>query len=170
MLHQSVLGERLTEVTATVLSVIFKEVLSDRKVANIAPSLKKDKEEDLGKVIQQFLLETLSKYIKIKKVIVNSECEVTMGKMSLTFCVAFSDGLAGCVAEQRWQELIPWSQGDLALAVLARLPCEALPLQEGPLVLPVRLSHLTWEKPKLSLGTLPPQRGQTHLGFACEIG
>ncbi|KAJ7415436.1 RNA-directed DNA polymerase from mobile element jockey-like protein [Pitangus sulphuratus] len=100
-LHQRVLRERLTEVTVRLLSVIFKKVHNDRKETNIAPSLKKDKEQNLGKVIQQILLETVSKYINIKKVIVNSQHGVTMGKMSLTFWAAFSDGLAGCVAKGR---------------------------------------------------------------------
>ena len=50
-LHQRVLGVRLTEVTTRLLSVVFKEVHSDRKEANIAPNLKKNKEEDPGKVM-----------------------------------------------------------------------------------------------------------------------
>lgn len=44
------------------LTVSFKEAHNDRKRANIGPSLKKVKEEDLGKVMQQILLETISKY------------------------------------------------------------------------------------------------------------
>lgn len=41
----------LTEVSVRLLSVILKEVYNDKKEVNIAPSLKKDKEEDPGKVM-----------------------------------------------------------------------------------------------------------------------
>lgn len=55
-------GGRLTGVTVRLLTVTFKEAHNDRKEANIAPSLRKDKEEDLGEVMQQILLETISKH------------------------------------------------------------------------------------------------------------
>lgn len=67
------------------LSVVFKEVHNDRKEANIAPSLKNDKEDDPGKVMEQILLETVSKHARVKEVIGNGQRGVTMGKMSLTF-------------------------------------------------------------------------------------
>ena len=47
----------------------------------------------------------MSRHIKVKKVIGNSQHGVTMGKMCLTFQVAFSDGLAGCVGKGRAAEI-----------------------------------------------------------------
>lgn len=44
------LGVGLTKVIVRLLSVIFEEVHSDRKEANIAASLRKGKELDPGKV------------------------------------------------------------------------------------------------------------------------
>lgn len=107
---------RLTKVTVRLLSVIFKEVHSDRKEANIAACLKKDEKEDPGKVMQQIFLETMSEHIKIRKVTGNSQHLVTMGKINLTFRVAFFDGLAGCVDKGRTAEVAYlWLQQSLGL-------------------------------------------------------
>ncbi|KGL73116.1 Putative 115 kDa protein in type-1 retrotransposable element R1DM, partial [Tinamus guttatus] len=85
-MHPRVLRE-LAVVIAQLLSIIFErswragEVPEDWKKTNVTPVFKKDKREDPGnyspvsltsipgKVIEQLILETISKYVKEKKVI-----------------------------------------------------------------------------------------------------
>ena len=102
----------LAEVIAALLSIIFEkswrmgEVPEDWRIASVTPVFKKGK-EDLGnyrpvritsiptKVMEQLVLDTISRQLKEKKVIRSSQHGFTGGRSCLTNLVAFFDVITG---------------------------------------------------------------------------
>lgn len=77
-----------------------EEVSVNRKLANIIPIFKKGKKEDPGsvsftlipeKVMEQVILEIISRHMGDKKIIRNSQHGFTQGKSSLTNLTTFYD-------------------------------------------------------------------------------
>ncbi|GAB0186867.1 mitochondrial enolase superfamily member 1 [Grus japonensis] len=101
----------LTDVIAKPLSIIFErswrtEALpEDWKKTNVTPVFKKGKEEDPGnyrpvsltsipgKVMEQLILDVISKHVEEKKVIRSDQRGFTKGKSCLTNLIAFYDGM-----------------------------------------------------------------------------
>jgi len=107
----------LAEVIAELLSVIFERawqiggVPEDWEVANVTPVFGKGKKEDPGnyepvsltsvlvKVVEQFVLDTISKQLEEKKVIRCSQYGFTKGKSCLTNVML---SLAGSMGGEQW--------------------------------------------------------------------
>ena len=108
--HLWVLRE-LAEVIAELLSVIFerswkiKAVPEDWRIANVTPVFKKGKKEDPGnfrpvsltsvpgKVVEQLVLDAISRQLEEKEVIRSSQHGFTKGRSRLTNLVAFYDAV-----------------------------------------------------------------------------
>ncbi|GAB0176464.1 mitochondrial enolase superfamily member 1 [Grus japonensis] len=117
-MHPRVLRE-LADVIAMPLSVIFErswrtgEVPEDWRKANVTLVFKKGKKEDLrnyrsvsltsipGKVMEQLILEVISKHVEEKKVIGSGQHGFTKGKSCLTNLVPFYYGITSWVDEGR---------------------------------------------------------------------
>ena len=90
----------------------------DWKKANVTPVFKKGKKEDPGnyrsvsltsipgKVMEQLILDTISRHMKDKKVMGSSQHGFTKGKSCLTDLRAFDDGMSGCVDEGRAVDVV----------------------------------------------------------------
>ena len=108
------LGE-MADVTAESLSVIFdrswrtEEVPEDQKIADVTPVFGKGKKEDPGnsrplsltsvpgKVMEQLVLDTISKQLGEKRVIRNYQHGLAEGKSCSAKLVAFSDAITSWV-------------------------------------------------------------------------
>ena len=112
-MHLHPLGE-LAEVIAELLSISFErswkteEVPEDWRIAKVTLVFKKGKEDPgnyrpvsltciPGRVMEQLVLDTLSKQLEDKKVIRSSQHRFTKGKSCLTNLVAFHDVITGWV-------------------------------------------------------------------------
>ena len=113
-MHPHVLKE-LAEVIAKWLYHLWKvlanrrEMPEDWRIASVTPVFKKCKKADLGsyrllsltsiprKMMEQLVLDTLSKPLEEKKVIGRSQHGSTKGKSCLTNLTAFSDVITGWV-------------------------------------------------------------------------
>uniref|UniRef100_A0A8B9CF24 Reverse transcriptase domain-containing protein n=1 Tax=Anser brachyrhynchus TaxID=132585 RepID=A0A8B9CF24_9AVES len=113
-MHPHVLRE-LAEVIAEPLSIIFErswrqgEVPEDWRIANVTPVFKKGKKEDPGnyrpvsltsvpgKVLEQLVLDAISKQLEEKNVMRSSQHGITKGKSCSTNLVAFYDGITSWV-------------------------------------------------------------------------
>jgi len=122
-MHPRVLRE-LADVIAEPLSIIFErswrtgEVPEDWRKGNVTPIFKKGKKEDpgnyrqvsltsiLGKMMEQLLLEVISKQVEEKKVIRSSQHGFTKEKSCLTKLIAFYNGVTGWVDEGRAVDVI----------------------------------------------------------------
>jgi len=122
-MHPQVLRE-LADVIAEPLSIIFErswrtgEVPEDWKKANLTPVFKKGKEDDPGnyrpvsltsipgKVMEQLILNVITKQVEEKKVIRSSQHGFTKGKSCLTNLIAFYDGMTGWVDEGRAADVV----------------------------------------------------------------
>ncbi|XP_064355822.1 E3 ubiquitin-protein ligase KCMF1-like [Dromaius novaehollandiae] len=122
-MHPQVLRE-LADVIARPPSVIFErtwrtgEVPEDWKKANVTPVFKKGKKEDPGnykpvsltstpgKVMEQLILDAISKHVEDKKLIRSSQHGFTKGKSCLTNLIAFYDGMTGWVDEGRAVDVV----------------------------------------------------------------
>ena len=122
-MHPHVLGET-ADVTAESLSVIFdrswrtEEVPEDRRTANVTPVFGKGKKEDPGnsrplsltsvpgKVMEQLVLDTISKQLEEKKVIRNNQHVFVKGKSRSTNLVVFSDSITSWVDRGRAVDVI----------------------------------------------------------------
>ncbi|GAB0187214.1 mitochondrial enolase superfamily member 1 [Grus japonensis] len=111
-IHPQVLRE-LTDVIAKPLSIIFErswrtgKVPEDWKKDNVTPVFKKGKKEGTGnyrpvsltsipgKVMEQPILDVISKHVEEKKVIGSGQHEFTKGKSCLTNLIAFYDDMTG---------------------------------------------------------------------------
>ncbi|GAB0206849.1 mitochondrial enolase superfamily member 1 [Grus japonensis] len=109
-MHPQVLRE-LADVIAKPLSIIFErswrtgEVPEDWRKANVTPVFKKSKKEDPGnyrpvsltsipgKVMEQLILDVISKHVEEKKVIGGGQHGFTRGKSCLTNLIVFYDGI-----------------------------------------------------------------------------
>ncbi|GAB0184761.1 hypothetical protein GRJ2_000941400 [Grus japonensis] len=101
------------------LSIIFErswrigEVPEDWRKANVTPVFKKSKKKDPGnyrpvsltslpgKVMEQLILDVISKHVEEKKVIKSGQHGFTKGKSCLTNLIAFYDGITGWMDEGR---------------------------------------------------------------------
>ena len=122
-MHPHVLRE-LAEVIAKPLSIIFDrswrtgEVPEDWRIAIVTQVFKKSKKENLGnyrpvsltsvpgKVMEQLVLDAISKQLEEKKVIRSSQHGFTKGKSCLTNLVAFYDVITGWVDEGRAVDVV----------------------------------------------------------------
>ena len=102
----------LAEVIAELLSIIFDRswrtegVPEDWRIASVTPVFKKGKKEDLGnyspvsitsvpgKVLEQLVLDAISKQLEEKKFMRSSQHGFTKGKSCLTNLLAFYDGIS----------------------------------------------------------------------------
>ena len=118
-----ILGE-MADVTAESLSVIFdrswrtEEVPEDQKIADVTPVFGKGKKEDPGnsrplsltsvpgKVMEQLVLDTISKQLEEKKVIRNNQHVFVKGKSRSTNLVVFSDSITSWVDGGRAVDVI----------------------------------------------------------------
>jgi len=109
-----ILGE-MADVTAESLSVIFdrswrtEEVPEDRRTADVTPVFRKGKKEDPGKsrplgltsvpgkVMEQLVLDTISKQLGEKRVIRNYQHVFVKGKSRSANLIAFSDSITSWV-------------------------------------------------------------------------
>ncbi|GAB0190273.1 hypothetical protein GRJ2_001492600 [Grus japonensis] len=94
------------------------EVPKDWKKANVTLAFKKGKNEDPGhyrsvsltsipgKVMEQLILDVISKHVKEKKVIGGGPHGFTKGKSCLTNVIAFYDGMTGWVDEGRAVDVV----------------------------------------------------------------
>jgi len=115
--HSRVLRD-LADVIAKPLSIIFErswrtEVPEDWRKAKVTPVFKKGKKEDPGnyrpvsltsipgKLMEQLILDVISKQTEEKKVIRSSQHGFTKGKSCLTNLIAFCDGMTSWVDEGR---------------------------------------------------------------------
>ncbi|PKU46621.1 rna-directed dna polymerase from mobile element jockey- hypothetical protein [Limosa lapponica baueri] len=122
-MHPGVLRE-LAEVIAGTLSIIFDrswrtgEVPEDWRKANVIPVFKKGKKEDLGnyrlvsltsipgKMMEQLVLDIISKHMEEKKTIRSSQHGFTKGKSCLTKLIAFSDGMTDWIDKGRAVDVV----------------------------------------------------------------
>lgn len=119
-MHPWLLRE-LADVVVMLLSTIFekswREVPDDWKNANVTSIFKKGKKENPGNyqlvsftsipamIMEMVILEVVTKNIKEKKVIRNSQRGLIKGKSSLTHLTTFSDDMAGWIGEERAVDL-----------------------------------------------------------------
>ncbi|GAB0178956.1 mitochondrial enolase superfamily member 1 [Grus japonensis] len=94
------------------------EVPEDWRKANVTPVFKKGKEEDTGnyrpvslisipgKVMEQLILDVISKHVEEKKVIRSGQHGFTKGKSCLTNLIAFYDGMTGWVDKGRTVDVV----------------------------------------------------------------
>uniref|UniRef100_A0A8C3BA48 Reverse transcriptase domain-containing protein n=1 Tax=Cairina moschata TaxID=8855 RepID=A0A8C3BA48_CAIMO len=122
-MHPRVLRE-LAGVIAEPLSIIFErswrtsEVPEDWRTANVTPVFKKGRKEDPGnyrpvsltsvpgKVLEQLVLDAVSKQLEEKKVMRSSQHGFTKGKSCSTNLVAFYDGITSWVDGGRAVDVI----------------------------------------------------------------
>ncbi|GAB0180733.1 mitochondrial enolase superfamily member 1 [Grus japonensis] len=122
-MHPQVLRE-LADVIARPLLIIFErlwqlgEVPEDCKRANVTPIFKKGKEKDPGnyrpvnipsfpgKVMEQIILENISKHMKDKKVTGNSQHGFTKGKSCLANLIVIYNEMTSSVDEMRGVDLL----------------------------------------------------------------
>jgi len=121
-MHPQVLRE-LADIIAEPLSIIFerswrREVPEDWRKANVTPVFKKGKKEDPGnyravsltsipgKVMEQFILDIISKQVEEKKVIRSSQHGFTKGKSCLTNLIALCDSVTSWVDEGRTVDVV----------------------------------------------------------------
>jgi len=125
-MHPRVLRE-LADVIAEPLSIVFErscrtqEMPEDWRKANVTPIFKKGKKEDPrncrlvsltsipGKMLEQLILEDISKRVEEKKVIRSSQYGFTKEKSCLTSLTAFYDGMTSWVDEGRKWMLSTWT-------------------------------------------------------------
>jgi len=93
-------------------------VPEDWRKANVTPVFKKGKKEDPGtyrpvsltsipgKVMEQLILDVITKPVEEKKVIRSSQHGFTKGKSYLTNLIAFYDGMTGWVDEGRAMDVV----------------------------------------------------------------
>ncbi|XP_068775232.1 uncharacterized protein [Struthio camelus] len=114
----------LADVAARPLSMILErswragEVPEAWEKASVTPVFPKGKKEEPGnyrplslpsipgKVMEQLIVEVLTKHVEDKKVIRSSQQRFTKGKSCLTSRIAFSDGLTGGVDEGRAVDVV----------------------------------------------------------------
>uniref|UniRef100_A0A8C3IGC8 Reverse transcriptase domain-containing protein n=1 Tax=Chrysemys picta bellii TaxID=8478 RepID=A0A8C3IGC8_CHRPI len=126
-LHPRVLKE-LADVIAEPLAIIFEnswrsgEVPDDWKKANVLPIFEKGKKEDPGnyrpvsltsvpgKIMEQFLKESIMKHLEERKVIRNSQHGFTKGKSCLTNLIAFYDEITGSVDVGKAVDILDFSK------------------------------------------------------------
>jgi len=94
------------------------ELPKDWRKANVTPVFKKGKKEDTGnyrlvsltlipgKVVEQLILEAISRHMKDKKVIRSSQHGFTMGKSCLTNLINFEDEMTNVVDEGRAVDIV----------------------------------------------------------------
>ena len=122
-MHPCVLRE-LAEVIAESLSTIFErswrmgEVPEDWRIANVTPVFKMGKKDDTGnyrpvsltsvpgKVIEQLVLDAITRQLEKKKVIRSSQNGFTRGRLCSTNPVAFYDVITGWVDEGRAVDVV----------------------------------------------------------------
>jgi len=122
-MHPRVLRE-LADVIAEPLSIIFErfwrtgEVPKDWRKSNVTPIFKKGKKEDPGnyrsfsltsipaKMMEQLILEVITKQVEEMKVIRSSQHGFTKGTSSLTNLIAFYDSINGWIDEGREVEVV----------------------------------------------------------------
>jgi len=122
-MHPRVL-RKLAEVIAGLLSIIFErswrtgEVPEDWRIANVTLVFKKGKKEDPGnyrpvsltsvpgKVLEQLVLDAISKQLEEKNVMRSSQHGFTKGKLCSTNLVAFCDGITSWVDGGRAVDVI----------------------------------------------------------------
>ncbi|GAB0176329.1 mitochondrial enolase superfamily member 1 [Grus japonensis] len=122
-MHPQVLRE-LADVIAKPLSIISErswrtgEVPEDWRKASVTPVFRKGKKEDLGnyrpvsltsipgKVMEQLILEVISKHVEEKKVIGSGQHGFTKEKSCLTNLIAFYDSMTGWVDEGRAVDVV----------------------------------------------------------------
>ncbi|KAJ7413240.1 RNA-directed DNA polymerase from mobile element jockey-like protein [Willisornis vidua] len=103
----------VADVIAMPLSILFErswrtgEVPEDWGIANITSVFKMSKKEDpgnyrpvsltsiSGKMMEQLIMDVISKHVEEKKVIRNSQHGLTKGKSRMTNLIAFCDGMSG---------------------------------------------------------------------------
>ena len=89
----------------------------DWRKGNVSPVFKKGKEDPrnywlvnltsiLGRVMEQLILDVVSKQMEEKKVIRSSQHGITKGKSCLTNLIAFYDGMTGWVDEGRAVDVV----------------------------------------------------------------
>ncbi|PKU29730.1 rna-directed dna polymerase from mobile element jockey-like [Limosa lapponica baueri] len=122
-MHLRVLRE-LADVIVKPLSIIFErsqrtgEVPEDWREANVTPVFKKGKKENPGnyrpvrftsipgKIMEQLILDIISKHVEEKKVIGSGQHGFTKGKSCLTDLIAFYDEMTGWVDEGRAVDIV----------------------------------------------------------------
>ena len=111
-MHSQVLRE-LTDIIAKTVSIIFErswrtgEVFEGWRKTNVTPVFKNGNQEDPGnyrlvsltsipgKVMEQLIVDVISKLAEKKKVIRSSQYGFTKEKSCLTNLIAFCDGMTG---------------------------------------------------------------------------
>ncbi|PKU43903.1 rna-directed dna polymerase from mobile element jockey- hypothetical protein [Limosa lapponica baueri] len=122
-MHPQVL-RGLADVIAKPLSIIFErpwrtgEVPEDWRKASVTPAFKKGKKEDLGNyspvsltpfpgnVMEQLVLDVISKHMEEKKFIRSGQHGFTKGKSYLTNLIAFYNGMTGWIDEGRAVDVV----------------------------------------------------------------
>ncbi|PKU49487.1 rna-directed dna polymerase from mobile element jockey-like [Limosa lapponica baueri] len=121
--HPRVLRE-LADVIVKPLSIIFEkswrtgEVPEDWRKVNVTPVFKKGKNKDPGnyrpispisipgKVMEQLILDVISKHLELEKVIGSGQHGFTKGKSCLTNLIAFCDRMTGWLDEDRAVDVV----------------------------------------------------------------
>ena len=98
--------------------MVIGEVPEHWKRANVTPVFKNGRKEDPGnyrpvsltlipgKVIEQLILEIISRHLKDRKVIRSSQHRFIKGKLCLTNLIAFHDEMTGLVGEGRAMDVV----------------------------------------------------------------
>ncbi|GAB0184021.1 mitochondrial enolase superfamily member 1 [Grus japonensis] len=132
---QPPMRRELANVIARPLSIIFDqscrlgEVPQDWRKENVTPIFKKDKKEEPGnyrlvsltlipgKVMEQLIMETISRHMKDKKLLRSSQHGFTKGKSCLTNLITFYNELMHLVDEGRAKTSVHWAFSKASNAV-----------------------------------------------------